>query len=217
MPAALRLRRPTVDPTRITYISLSEAHDFFNKALFEGQLPHCLLTMRRHAKARAYFSSQRFSSRAGGEATDEIALDATQSSNYSDKENLSALVHEMVHQWQHHLGTPSRPGYHNREWAGAMVGIGLVPSSTGLSGGKQTGQRMKHYIEPGGRFDAACGELLAHDAVLHYVDNVDEAARRKKAASKTRFTCPECHCNAWGKLELQIACIPCERQMLVEI
>jgi hypothetical protein len=69
MPAALRLRRPTVDPTRITYISLSEAHDFFNKALFEGQLPHCLLTMRRHAKARAHFSSQRFSSRAGGEAT----------------------------------------------------------------------------------------------------------------------------------------------------
>jgi hypothetical protein len=40
-----------------------------------------------------------------------------------------------------------------------MLAVGLIPSDTGKPGGKQTGQRMTHYIEPEGQFDRACREL----------------------------------------------------------
>jgi hypothetical protein len=58
---------------------------------------------------------------------------------------LSTLVHEMVHVWQQHCGTPSKRGYHNKEWATKMKSVGPQPSSTGMVGGKETGQRMSHY------------------------------------------------------------------------
>jgi hypothetical protein len=35
-------------PTHRTYTSLDAAYDHFNRALFAGQLPPCLITMQRH-------------------------------------------------------------------------------------------------------------------------------------------------------------------------
>ena len=34
-----------------------------------------------------------------------------------------------------------------------MGAIGLIPSDTGAPGGKQTGQKVSHYIAGGGRFE----------------------------------------------------------------
>ncbi len=53
-------------------------------------------------------------------------------------DTLSTLVHEMCHVWQHH--TPAkkcRGGYHDRVWGAKMEEIGLMPSNTGLPGGKK--------------------------------------------------------------------------------
>jgi hypothetical protein len=55
-------------------------------------------------------------------------------------------VHEMVHVWQHAFGKPSAGGYHNKQWAAKMKAVGLQPSSTGYVGGKETGQRVTHYV-----------------------------------------------------------------------
>ena len=41
------------------------------------------------------------------------------------EESMGTLVHEMVHFWQQEFGTPSRRGYHNREWADKMEALGL--------------------------------------------------------------------------------------------
>ena len=54
------------------------------------------------------------------ETTDEIALNPATFHDRTAEEILSTLVHEMVHLWQHHFGTPSRASYHNREWAAKM-------------------------------------------------------------------------------------------------
>ena len=35
-------------PTHRTYTSLDAAYDHFNRELFGGQLPACLITMQRH-------------------------------------------------------------------------------------------------------------------------------------------------------------------------
>ncbi|MGI9316496.1 MAG: SprT-like domain-containing protein, partial [bacterium] len=84
---------------------------------------------------------------------------------------LQTLVHEQCHLWQHVYGQhKSRSGYHNREWADKMESIGLVPSSTGETGGGRTGQSMSDYPKPGGRFIQACMALSQGQYQLKWID-----------------------------------------------
>jgi SprT-like family len=205
-------------PTRRAYSDLDRAYDFFNRRLFGGLLPRCLITLRARKGSYGFFAGERFGAAAGKEIVDEIALNPTRFKERGPKKVLSTLVHEMTHCWQDRFGKPTRGGYHNREWALKMRSIGLVPSSTGAPGGKETGQRMSHYIEPGGAFDRACDALLADGVTVAYVerwsDDEAKAVRKKKAASKTRFTCPSCDAHAWGKPDLHLVCGDCEERML---
>ena len=137
------------------------------------------------------------------EQTDEIALNPAHLKERTTQETFSTLVHEMTHLEQHHFGQPSRNGYHNKQWAGLMKkGQPVIfPSETAQPGGKETGQRVSHYIVPGGLFDIACAELLNEGVSLDYVEmwsETDEGkkARKTKAASKTKYTCPACSLNA---------------------
>jgi hypothetical protein len=129
----------------------------------------------------------------------------------------------MAHLWQHHHGKPSRGGYHNQEWAARMRAVGLIPTDTGAPGGKETGQKMSHVIAPGGRFEQACTAFLTGHPAILYSDRAGEAEpgtarrdRKKKAASKTKFTCPECQANAWAKPAAKLICGECEEPMLAE-
>jgi predicted SprT family Zn-dependent metalloprotease len=208
------------DPTSKTYNGLTEAYAFFNARLFDGKLPACLITMQRKAKAYGYFAGGRFGSKDGSEIADEIALNPTHFKGRGLEDSLSTLVHEMAHLWQHHFGKPSRTGYHNKEWAACMAAIGLIPSDTGEPGGKQVGQNMSHYIEPGGRFQKAFGALAARGFDPLYVELWDEAESRKtrktKAASKTWYTCPDCQTNAWAKPDVHLVCGECNARMVAE-
>jgi predicted SprT family Zn-dependent metalloprotease len=208
------------NPTKKTYNDLTVAYDFFNERLFDGKLPPCLITMQRKAKAYGYFAGSRFGTRDGKEVTDEIALNPSHFKDRSNEESLSTLVHEMVHLRQHHHGKPSRSGYHNKEWAVMMRQVGLIPSDTGAEGGKETGQNMSHYIERGGPFDVACRELVGkHGFEVAYVELWEEKAKRtrkKKAASKTKYTCPGCDVNAWAKPQISLVCGDCKEEMEAE-
>ena len=136
------------NPTKITYGTLVHAYDFFNKKLFEDELPPCLITMQRRNRSYGYFCGDRFSTRSGDEITDEIALNPQHFKDRNTEQILSTLVHEMAHLWQHHFGKPGRGRYHNKEWGAKMKEIGLYPSSTGQEGGKETGDSVSHYILP---------------------------------------------------------------------
>lgn len=202
--------KPT-NPTHQTYNGLTAAYAFFNERLFAGRLPACLITMQRQNKAYGYFAGGRFGTRDGREVTDEIALNPSHFKARTTEESLSTLVHEMVHLWQHHFGKPSRSGYHNKEWAAMMKTVGLTPSDTGAPGGRETGQRVSHFIAAGGAFARACTELRKSGVELRYVELWDdEATRKKKAASKTRYTCPDCGVNAWAKPGVQLVCGDCD-------
>ena len=204
------------NPTTKTYTSLDDAFSFFNRQLFGGRLPACLITMQRSKAAYGYFAGGRFGSKDGKEITDEIALNPSHFHERSTEQSLSTLVHEMAHLQQHHFGKPSRSGYHNREWAWMMKAVGLIPSDTAAPGGKEIGQRVSHYIEPGGRFDRACAELVSQGFDPLYVERWSEGgekARKKKAASKTRYTCPDCQTNAWAKPDVHLVCGVCDERM----
>jgi hypothetical protein len=109
----------------------------------------------------------------------------------------------MAHAWQWHFGKPSRSGYHNKEWAAKMREIGLMPTDTGEPGGKQTGQRVTHYIVEGGPFALQWQKLEASGYTLDYQDRDEDAARKARAEKlKVRYTCPACEAHSWGKPEL---------------
>ena len=132
----------------------------------------------------------------------------------TDEEILSTLVHEQVHCWQYTHGKPSRGRYHNREWAAKMKEIGLQPSDTGKPGGRETGQRVSHYIITQGPFAVACKKLQAHGFQLHWQSATTGAHGKGKQASKTKFTCPDCGQNVWGKPGAQVRCDFCSAKMM---
>lgn len=207
--------KPDVDPTAYTYGDLNRAYDFFNERLFAGALPRCLITMQRHKGAYGYFAPERFGSRDGQIITDKIALNPMHFAERTPRDILSTLVHEMAHLWQQHFGKPSRGGYHNKEWGRKMIEIGLHPSSTGEPGGKQTGQRVSHYILAGGAYDRAFAEHEAAGGVNDLFgdrwsdDEKAAKAKAKKNASKTKFECPACDAKAWAKADARLMCGEC--------
>jgi predicted SprT family Zn-dependent metalloprotease len=211
---SLNCNAQNTNPTKKTYDALNTAYDFFNQRLFAGQLPGCLITMQRKSGALGFFDNRRFGTRDETEIIDEIGLNPQHFKERSTKESLSTLVHEMVHQRQHISGIPSPNGYHNREWAAMMKKVGLYPSRTGEQGGKETGQRVSHYIVPGGPFDLVCGELLRSGYDLVYIERGgDEKQRKAKTAGKTKYVCLSCNLNAWAKPDVLIICGECQESM----
>jgi hypothetical protein len=219
-----------LDPTRQVCDELAVAFSAFNSQLFGGRLRPCLVTLQRHRGAAGYFASQRFETRDGTMIVDEIALNPDAFHLHSPTQIFSTLVHEQVHALQAQHGSPSPGGYHNKQWAGWMERIGLIPSHTGAPGGRKTGVRMSHYIDPAGAFARECAALLAQGIDISFIDRwasmrptghptgsngnhgVD-GRRQSKLASKTRFSCPGCKANAWGKSDLRIDCRPCRQPM----
>jgi predicted SprT family Zn-dependent metalloprotease len=208
--------------------ALTMAYDHFNQKLFNNSLDSCIIHMHRKAKCYGYFAGGRFGTTDTGvnlplatsqstvQKVDEIALNPSHFATRTLEQSLSTLVHEMVHLWQHHKGNPGRGGYHNKEWAEYMVDVGLMPSDTGLPGGKQTGQKVSHYIIEGGDFQTVCAELLAGGFTLPYIElwSTDKPKTvRAKAASKTKYVCPSCQANAWAKPGASLICGTCREDM----
>lgn len=165
---------------------------------------------KTHPKARGYFSPERFAARQGEATVHELAINPDTFQGRADEEILSTLVHEMAHVWQQECGTPPRRCYHDKQWSTKMEAIGLIPSDTGESGGKKTGQKMTHYIEQGGRYQLAFRELATSGFTLNWQSlplNTEAAA--KKAVSKTKYTCPTCGQNAWAKPDSRLVCGAC--------
>lgn len=195
-----------------TYLDLQKAFEFFSAKLFQGMLPHCLITMQRHKGSKGYYSAQRFqNTKLQGDRPDEIALNPQTFSTRTPREIISTLVHEMAHMWQFHFAKAPLKPYHNQEWAAKMVEIGLQPTDTGLPGGKMTGPRITHYIIKGGKFSSAYAEFEKVHATRLYKDvATDKVATSKKAASKTCYLCQECGIKVWGKPDLSINCNTCD-------
>jgi len=216
-----------------------EAFDFFNGELFGGRLPKVLITTQRHRGANGFFCADSYQERAFDDkglpeppkfTVHEIAMMPDAMFGRTDREVLSTLVHEMCHLEQQELGKPSRNGYHNKEWAKYMKAVGLEPSSEGKYDvrnpalteeerkaaveGTSTGQKVSHFILPGGKFDRACGALqdrgftllLQQAPILHI----------KPPKSKVKYTCPDCGLRAWAKPGSSLACGDCKCLMKCE-
>jgi predicted SprT family Zn-dependent metalloprotease len=205
-------------PTNETYTEFQTAYDFFNQELFHNQLPDCLITYQRKAKTKGYFADGRFENTENGKIIDEIAMnpDYFRGENISPKTILSTLVHEMCHLWQKYHGKPGRSRYHNQEWAEMMVTVGLRPTDDGTLSGKMTGDAVSHLIIKGGIFDQICDQLLAKVKIA-WVDSWTGVTRLgSQQKNKTKYVCPVCHLNIWGKSEIHVLCGTCKCKMVAE-
>ena len=221
----------TSDPTTHLYSELLAGWFHLNKHLFGDRLRPCIITLRCGRHAAGYYAQQRFQTRDGTIIVDEIALNPEIFHAQSVTDVFSTVAHEAVHALQFQYGHPSDGGYHNKEWADWMELIGLIPSHTGKEGGRKTGVRMSHYIQPDGPFARACADLIAQGIGISFVDRwaamtkadpeVDpgqdkrQARRKSKIASKSLFRCPnpECGQSAWGRSHLKIDCRLCSLPM----
>ena len=221
-------------PTEQQYNALNKAFQYFNEALFESQLPGCFLVFSRKRNAHGYMAASQWR-RVDEEShtTHEIAL--TRITLYREPIKVfSTLVHEQAHLWQIVFGSPSRGGYHNQEWADKMEEIGLMPSDTGEPGGKKTGQKMTHYIIPGGKYEKAF-EAMPKDFLLPFTSWEGDLMKNllstggtgnepkttgttsppppsPTARNKTKYTCPKCNVNVWGRPNLDIVCGSCSEK-----
>jgi predicted SprT family Zn-dependent metalloprotease len=204
-------------PTAETYESLDKAFNHFNAELFDHRLPSVLFTLTRKRSAHGYFWAEQFKHRVDGDPTHEIALNPDTMDRTLDAV-LSTLVHEMTHLEQEEYGEQKpKSGNHNKEWVKLMERVGLIPSNTGEPGGKQTGRKMTHYVEDGGRFQTAMQKLIADGFTLPYFTQPKAAAEKKKDLSKVKFTCACCDSKAWAKVGMRLVCGDCNEEMQGEI
>ena len=220
----VRLNGP--QPTEEAYADILLAFAWFNERLFEGRLSAPLITFARKARMLGAFCPHRFESRAGGSAH-EIILNPFYLAHRDDYDTLSTLVHEMAHAWREDLAPDAdsrsvrRSGYHDEIWAQHMEELGLIPSDTGLPGGKRTGSRISHYAIAGGSFDIAAKALITAGFVIRWRDRRESQASRatREAASMARvqdrikFTCPGCELNAWAKPSASLKCGRCDQSL----
>lgn len=218
------------EPTKEQFASYQSLYTYFNKHLFEGQLPSIILNFSRQANTAGFFAPDRWIK--DNTKTHEISINPSYMATVPFIDVCQTLVHEQAHLWQMLFGKPSRTGYHNKEWAQKMESIGLMPSSTGREGGNKVGQKMSDYVIPGGRFEQVFN-MLPESISLPWVSNertqvkspagssggveTEEEGQtheqQQKKKSKVKYTCPGCAMNVWGKPDLQVYCKACEKYL----
>src|SRR5438045_2690403 len=85
-------------------------------------------------------------------------------------------------------GGPKRGNYHNKEWATKMIALGLMPSSTGMPGGRITGTKMSHYILEDGLFCQVFAELQTTGWKLN-LESTKVMGKARAPVSKVKSTC----------------------------
>ena len=191
------------------YIDLQTAYDFFNAELFGGKLPQVLITLQRKSHAYGYFSPNKFAGRGTKDKAHELALNPDLFVGRTDREIFSTLAHEQAHVWQETFGKTPRGGYHNKQWGTEMKRIGLYPSATGKPGGKETGQKVSHYILDGGLYAIAYAKLESQGLKLTWESLSKAVVRAAKKESKLKYTCTNCGQNSWAKPGAVLICGVC--------
>lgn len=163
-------------PTHETYGDLQRAYDHFNRVLFKAGLQPCLITLRAR-NSLGYFYWDRFQ-HSDGRRSHEIALNPEEFARHTIEQCLSTLVRMQVLQMQRIARTHSRPGYYNRDFAERMNAIGLGVKNTGTWGGAVTGDKVSHFIMPGGPFAVAARALVDRNFRARWADRFLSSSER---------------------------------------
>lgn len=190
------------------YERFNNAFDRLNNEFWKGKLPPVILTFVRKPNSMGYFAADRWEGKKNNLAS-ELALNPDWIKSKGTKEALQTIGHEMVHLWQFKLGKKCpKKVYHNAEFRDEMKRIGLITSSTGAEGGKQTGQKMSDYIEKGGPFEALVKKMLKEGFDFDWSGVPDSGKKAKKGGKRVKYVCTEdgCGFQCWAKHDANVLC-----------
>ena len=93
------------------YLTLGKMFDYYNKELFNGGLPDCMITVGRHIKCAGYFKPEKWKSNPAKvePVIHEIILNPDCLGGGNLKWHME-LVHAMDHLWQYEHREVSRNG-----------------------------------------------------------------------------------------------------------
>jgi len=160
--------------TKAVRFELAKSIHILNAHLFNGELPPVVVTTDYSDKhTLGYFSPKRFVINA--ERVDQISINPLFILERSQEQVMATLVHEMTHHFVYRRTRENTVnGYHSKVFAEELAKRGLIASSTGKPGGKNTGQNMSHYPAPGGRFERVVAEMLNSDSPIRWRAAVNE-------------------------------------------
>jgi hypothetical protein len=195
--------------------ALQNAYNYFKAELFNNSLPPAVLTLNRKVKSMGYYMPHAWLSESKA-IMPEININPA-ILQLPAIEVMQTLTHEMVHHHQQFYGNPGKRGYHNSEFSRMMLSKGLMCSTTGKQGGKVTGRRMSDYVIEGGLFEIKFQEMprefmlpfTSAEKILLPVP--EESTTEKIRKLKTKYSCPTCQNNVWGKPEMEILCVKCDK------
>jgi predicted SprT family Zn-dependent metalloprotease len=215
-----------LNPVKEMSDALVAAFDHFNEKLFDGKLPRTMVMFTRNSKVTGGYFSEKKWFNSDGAAVHEITINANNMVEGNDVMLHEVLIHEMLHEWQHEFGKPSRPGYHNQEWAEKAKAVGLKPSSAN-DPECETGDRISTKLIEGGKAMLTIAHMPDSIEIPWYavpmVDpdlptpkpgekpggDVPPPEPEKQGGKRTKYTCVKCGANLWGKSKLNIQCLDC--------
>jgi hypothetical protein len=218
--------KPIIEQSNV----LSGAFDFLNEKIFDGALSRPMLIFTRSKKVTGgYFAPEKWSN-GDGKMVHELSVNANLMEQGDEIHLFGIIVHEMTHQWQHEFGKPGRGGYHNREWADKCLEIGLQPKSA-ADPECQTGDAINTTLIEGGKAMVSIAHLPDELTIPWYavsMDDPDEMPEpggkgekspeapmpEPKAGKRTKYTCPACGDNLWGKSGIQAQCLKCNKRFI---
>lgn len=182
------------------------AFDYLNEVLFGGKLQPCVLNFATHGRSKGYFTAGRWEKSVSGlqqRKAHEISLNPTLLDE-STETILAVLSRQMVTLWQEELGAykPHKVGYYNREHTEKLEEIGIPASVDGTTDGAKTGYRMRHWIEPEGKFRKAMEEMPERYFFPWKGSQKPKAPTRKMV----KYGCPTCGIKGLFPRDVHMTC-----------
>lgn len=199
------------------YDFLYEIYDYYNRELFEGQLPYVVITLEEREKVRGYFSPSRFTD--SRKNIGQLCINPQYFIPGNEERVYSTIVHEMCHILMKMKGEDVVKGYHSVKWAEQMMRIGLIPTSDGTEKGKKTGFSVTHLIEKEGLFSVKTKELIEKRKMLFSIFsskiNKEEIYRNNDKSVPGKRIRYECGCSSfWGKKGMNVYCKKCNKDFI---
>ncbi|BAY27191.1 hypothetical protein NIES2100_70130 [Calothrix sp. NIES-2100] len=157
--------------------------------IFDGKLPEdTVLKIEYRAESDGVYRPGKWDDTQNQKVLDEIKINE-KLLILPKEELLTALVHQMIHQWQFHYGSrKTARHYHNREYVQKAASIGLIvePDSSEQS------------IDPNGKF-MQVSQGLDCELILKPRNVISQSEAKPKSKGKEKYICPECGKIMYGK------------------
>jgi hypothetical protein len=169
------------------------AFDYFNRCLFNSQLPPCILNFDARGNSWGFFKKKSWM-KGTDNSFHEISLNPFLLTRDDDL-IFQVLVRQMVLLWQHTYGTvQSRDRYCNTEFTAKMAELGLPCE-------KAFGDSVSHSVEERGKYAQARPQAMQDFFPIKSLVHIEPARK-----TRLRYECPQCGFTAMAAAGGKLIC-----------